>query len=137
MVVENQAFIKEDYSVNDWESLKKKGKSFAPTPEALFQPDYIETETKTKPSGYSPARPKIDELEVKYVSLAAKQIFLRQDDNIYAIHLRNTFLVDPKAMVSIARKIGVQKTEKRSIQVCSSFRCISNNTEAGIEICGL
>lgn len=48
---------------------------------------------------------------MEYVSLAAK-IFLRQDDNIYVIHLRNTFLVDPKAMVSIARTIGVQKTEK-------------------------
>lgn len=106
---------KKDNWVNDWESLKKKGKSFAPTPEALFQPDYIETETEmteTTPSGYSPARPKIDELEVEYISLAAKKIFLRQGNNIYAIHLRDTVLVDPKAMASIARKMGVQKTER-------------------------
>lgn len=68
--------------------------------------------TERTPSRISPARPKIDELEVEYISLAAKMIFLRQGDNIYATHLRDTVLVDPKPMASIARRMGYRRPKE-------------------------
>lgn len=67
---------------------------------------------------------------MEYISLAAKMIFLRQGDNIYAIHLRDTVLVDTKPIASIARRKGVQKTEREPTR-SAEFPVVSPTIQSG------
>lgn len=88
--------------------MKTQVPSFAPTPEALFQPDYEETMTATTLSQYSPEKPLIADLQLEHVNLASRKITLKQGAHLFVLTLIAPALVDAKAMTSISRKMAVQ-----------------------------
>lgn len=89
--------------------MKTQVPSFAPTPEALFQPDYEETMTATTISqSWSPGKPLIADLQVEHVNLASRKITLKQGAHLFVLTLIAPALVDAKAMASISRKMAVQ-----------------------------
>lgn len=89
--------------------MKTQVPSFAPTPEAIFQPDYEETMTATTLSqSWSPGKPLIADLQVEHVNLASRKITLKQGAHLFVLTLIAPALVDAKAMASISRKMAVQ-----------------------------
>lgn len=107
--------------------MKTQVPSFAPTPEAIFQPDYEETMTATTLSqSWSPGKPLIADLQVEHVNLASRKITLKQGAHLFVLTLIAPALVDAKAKTSISRKMAVQNIAEET--KTNRRRPITSNT---------